>query len=84
MGKSTDTSDLPKLLLVRNAVLTAAGRLDAPTLALAATLSIPHDFTPVVDNNSEVPVELSPQVYCQYTYRDICECPQCVAELQHN
>jgi hypothetical protein len=77
-----DTSELPKLLLVRNAGLTAAGRLDAPTLALAAKLRIPHNFTPVVDNNSEVPVELSPQLYFQYIHRDICDCSQCVAKLQ--
>ena len=77
-----DVSDLSKLLLVRNAVITAAGRLSAPTLALAAKLRILRNYTPVVDNNSEVPVELSPQVYFQYTHMDICECSQCVAKLQ--
>ena len=72
-----DVADLSKTLYVRNVGITSAGRLDAPSLALATKLRIPHNYTPVVDNNSEVPTEITPQVYFQYIFRDVCECRKC-------
>ena len=72
-----DIKSLNELMLVRNVGVTSAGLLEKPSLALAASLSIPHNYTPVVDNNSETPVELTPQVYFQYTYLDVCDCSQC-------
>ena len=74
---SLDKKELDKLMLVRNVGVTSAGRLEKTSLALAAKLSIPHNFTPVVDNNSDIPKELTPQVYFQYTYMDVCDCSQC-------
>ena len=68
-------------MLVRNVEITGAGRLDAATLALAAKLSVHHNYTPVADNNSEVPQELTPQVYFQYSQRKICNCSQCALDL---
>jgi hypothetical protein len=76
-----DIKDLSRMMLVRNIGLTSAGCLDKASLALAAKLSIPHNFTPVVDNDSEVPTELTPQVYFQYTYLDVCDCSQCIEIL---
>ena len=76
-----DVADLDQNLLIRNVGITSAGRLDGPTLALAAKLSIPHNYTPVADNNSEVPQELTPQLYFQYIQRVVCDCSQCATRL---
>ena len=78
-----DVADLSKTLHVRNVGITSAGRLDAPSLALAAKLGIPHNCTPVVDNNSEVQTEIASQGYFQYIFRDVCECSQCRDILTH-
>ncbi len=64
-------------MLVHNVGVTSVGLLEKPSLALAAGLSIPHNYTPVVDNNSETPVDLTPQVHLQYTYLDVFDCSQC-------
>ena len=76
-----DIKDLNKMMLIRNVGISTAGRLDKTSLALAAKLSIPHNYTPVVDNNSDIPVEVTPQVYFQYTYLDVCDCSDCVEIL---
>ena len=77
-----DKKDWGTIVLVRNVALTSAGRLETPSLRLAVKLATPHNFTPVMDNTSEIPVEVDPQVYFQHVHRSLCTCTQCSKELK--
>jgi hypothetical protein len=68
-------------VLIRNVGVTSAGRLEPPALKLAVKLRLPHNFTPVLDNTSEIPVEIDPQVYFQHVHRTLCSCTKCSEEL---
>jgi transposase InsO family protein len=72
-----DKKDWGTTVLLRNVGITGAGTLEAPALKLAVKLPLPHNHTPVMDNTSEIPVEVDPQVYFQHVHRALCSCPKC-------
>jgi hypothetical protein len=76
-----DKKNWGKIILVRNVGITSAGRLEPTALNLAVQLLLPHNFTPVVDNTSETPVEVDPQLYFQHVHRTLCSCTTCSEEL---
>jgi transposase InsO family protein len=77
-----DKKDWGTTVLLRNVGITSAGRLESPTLKLAIKLALPHNYTPVVDNTSDIPVEVDPQVYFQYIHRVLCSCTRCSTILR--
>jgi hypothetical protein len=72
-----DKKDWGTVVLLRNVGITSAGRLEKDALKLATRLLLPHNHTPVMDNASEIPVEVAPQVYFQHVHRALCSCINC-------
>ena len=79
-----DKKDWGKTVLIRNVGVTSAGKLENPALKLAIKLLLPHNHTPVMDNSSEIPVEVAPQVFFQHTHKTLCHCTKCNEELTKN
>ena len=69
-----DKKDWGTKILLRNIGITSAGRLEPPGLILAVRLTLPHNYTPVMDNKSEIPVEADPQLYFQLVHKTLCTC----------
>ena len=76
-----DKSNWGTTVLLRNVGVTSAGRLEPESLKLAVQLPIPHNHTPVMDNQSEIPQEVAPQLYFQHVYRTLCTCRECEGHL---
>jgi len=76
-----DKNNWSTTVLIRNVGVTSAGRLETESLKLAVQLSIPHNHTPVMDNQSEIPQEVAPQLYFQHVYSSLCTCRECEERL---
>ena len=76
-----DKKDWGTTVLVRNVGITGAGRLETASLKLATKLTLPHNYTPVMDNTSDIPVEVAPQVYFQHMHKVLCSCIKCREKL---